>query len=98
MAQEQPSEIDDVRCGSISTVLMGIEPCPECPRKPTFSAKTSELHPTSDSFHRRRKRGFCASNRLLAQMAEAALPREVFAGILGLINTLRGPPAAAMSA
>jgi len=32
------------------------------------------------------------------QMAEAALPREVFAGILGLINTLRGPPAAAVPA
>ena len=32
------------------------------------------------------------------QMAEAALPREVFAGILGLINTLRGPPAAEVSA
>ena len=27
------------------------------------------------------------------QMAAAALPKEVFAGILGLINTLRGPPA-----
>ena len=32
------------------------------------------------------------------QMAKAALPREVFSGILGLINTLRGPPAAAVSA
>ena len=32
------------------------------------------------------------------QMAEAALPRAVFAGILGLINTLRGPPPAAVSA
>jgi hypothetical protein len=32
------------------------------------------------------------------QMAAAALPREVFAGILGLINTLRGPPGAAVSA
>ena len=31
------------------------------------------------------------------QMAEAALPREVFAGILGLINTLRGPPIASVS-
>jgi len=31
------------------------------------------------------------------QMAEAALPREVFAGVLDLINGLRGPPAAAMS-
>ena len=27
------------------------------------------------------------------QMAAAALPQEVFAGILGLINSLRGPPA-----
>jgi hypothetical protein len=26
------------------------------------------------------------------QFAEAALPRAVFAGILGLINGLRGPP------
>jgi len=26
------------------------------------------------------------------QLAEAALPREVFAGILGLINGIRGPP------
>ena len=31
------------------------------------------------------------------QMAAAALPREVFAGILGLINSLRGPPIAAVS-
>jgi len=31
------------------------------------------------------------------QMAEAALPRAVFAGILGLINGLRGPPAATVS-
>ena len=31
------------------------------------------------------------------QVAEAALPREVFAGGLDLINGLRGPPAAAMS-
>jgi len=31
------------------------------------------------------------------QMAEAALPREVFAGVLDLINGLRGPPAAAAS-
>jgi hypothetical protein len=29
------------------------------------------------------------------QLAEAALPRHVFAGILGLINGLRDPPAAA---
>jgi hypothetical protein len=28
------------------------------------------------------------------QMAEAALPRQVFAGVLGLINGLRDPPAA----
>ena len=32
------------------------------------------------------------------QLAEAALPRAVFAGILGLINGLRGPPAGAVSA
>lgn len=32
------------------------------------------------------------------QLAEAALPRALFAGILGLINGLRGPPAAAVSA
>lgn len=32
------------------------------------------------------------------QMAEAALPRAVFVGILGLINGLRGPPAEAASA
>jgi hypothetical protein len=31
------------------------------------------------------------------QMAAAALSKEVFAGILGLINTLRGPPIAAVS-
>ena len=31
------------------------------------------------------------------QMAEAALPREVLAGVLDLINGLRGQPAAAMS-
>jgi hypothetical protein len=31
------------------------------------------------------------------QFAEAALPRQVFAGILGLINTLRGPPVEAAS-
>ena len=30
------------------------------------------------------------------QMAAAALPQEVFSGILGLINTLRGPPATAV--
>ena len=28
------------------------------------------------------------------QFAEAALPRQVFAGIVALINSLRGPPAA----
>jgi hypothetical protein len=32
------------------------------------------------------------------QMAAAALSRDVFAGILGLINTLRGPPEPAVSA
>lgn len=32
------------------------------------------------------------------QLAEAALPRRVFAGILDLINGLRGPPAQAVSA
>ncbi len=32
------------------------------------------------------------------QMAEAALPRQVFAGILELINGLRGPPFTAVSA
>ena len=31
------------------------------------------------------------------QFAEAALPRSVFAGILGLINGLRGPPVASVS-
>jgi hypothetical protein len=31
------------------------------------------------------------------QFAEAALPRRVFAGILGLINGLRGPPVATVS-
>ncbi len=31
------------------------------------------------------------------QFAEAALPREVFAGVLGLINGLRGPPIEAAS-
>ena len=31
------------------------------------------------------------------KMAEAALPRAVFAGILGLINGLRDPPAATVS-
>jgi hypothetical protein len=32
------------------------------------------------------------------QFAEAALPRSVFAGVLGLINGLRGPPAATVPA
>jgi hypothetical protein len=32
------------------------------------------------------------------QFAEAALPREVFAGVLGLINGLRGPPVEAACA
>jgi len=31
-------------------------------------------------------------------MAEAVLPRQVFAGILMLINRLRGPPAVTVSA
>ena len=31
-------------------------------------------------------------------MAEAALPQQVFAGILALINGLPGPPSTAMSA
>ncbi len=33
----------------------------------------------------------------ILQMAEAALPQRVFAGILGLINGLRDPPAATVS-
>jgi hypothetical protein len=32
------------------------------------------------------------------QFAEAALPRDVFAGVLDLINGLRGPPAGMASA
>ena len=32
------------------------------------------------------------------QMAEVAIPRQVFAGILALINGLRGPPSTAVSA
>jgi hypothetical protein len=32
------------------------------------------------------------------QLAEAALPREVFAGVLSLINGLRGPPPMTVSA
>ncbi|MEO1018635.1 MAG: transposase, partial [Pseudomonadota bacterium] len=32
------------------------------------------------------------------QLAEAALPREIFAGMIGLISGLRGPPAVAASA
>ncbi len=32
------------------------------------------------------------------QMAEVALPRAVFAGIINLINGLRGPPFTAVSA
>ena len=35
----------------------------------------------------------CHGRYAIFQMAAAALPKEVFAGILGLINTLRGPPA-----
>ena len=34
----------------------------------------------------------------VSQMAEAAIPRQVFAGILGLINALRGPPPETVSA
>jgi hypothetical protein len=32
------------------------------------------------------------------QMSEAALPKQVFAGILTLINGLRGPPTVTVSA
>ena len=32
------------------------------------------------------------------QLAEAALPREVFAGVLDLVNGLRGPPPMTASA
>ena len=32
------------------------------------------------------------------QLAKAALPRAIVAGVLGLINRLRGPPAEAASA
>ena len=35
----------------------------------------------------------CHARYAVFQMAEAALPRSVFAGILSLINGLRGPPA-----
>ena len=35
----------------------------------------------------------CHARYAVFQMAEAALPRSVFGGILGLINGLRGPPA-----
>jgi hypothetical protein len=35
---------------------------------------------------------------VIFQMAEAALPRHVFAGILGLINGLRDPATGAVSA
>jgi hypothetical protein len=35
---------------------------------------------------------------VIFQMAEAALPQQVFAGILALINGLRGPPTTAVSA
>jgi hypothetical protein len=34
---------------------------------------------------------------VIFQMAERALPNSVFAGILQLINGLRGPPAGALS-
>lgn len=37
---------------------------------------------------RHMRHGHCA----MVQMAAAALPQKVFVGILGLINTLRGPP------
>jgi hypothetical protein len=35
---------------------------------------------------------------VIVQMAEAALPCSIFAGILGLINALRGPPVATVPA
>jgi hypothetical protein len=34
----------------------------------------------------------------MKKITVAALPRQVFAGILALINGLRGPPSPAMSA
>jgi hypothetical protein len=40
----------------------------------------------------------CHGRYAIFQMAEAALPRRVFAGILELINGLRGPPFTAVSA
>jgi hypothetical protein len=43
------------------------------------------------------KAAFICSDRTF-QFAEAALPRAIFAGILDLINGLRGPPAAAVPA
>jgi len=39
----------------------------------------------------------CHARYAVFQLAEAALPRAVFAGILTLINGLRGPPAEATS-
>jgi hypothetical protein len=38
------------------------------------------------------------ARHVVFQFAEAALPRDVFAGVLGLINGLRGPPAEAACA
>jgi hypothetical protein len=38
------------------------------------------------------------SRYAIFQMAEAALPQQVFAGILAQINGLRGPPSTAVSA
>ena len=38
-----------------------------------------------------------AGSYAIFQMATAALPQAVFAGILGLINTLRGPPVTTVS-
>ncbi len=40
----------------------------------------------------------CHARYAIFQFAEAALPPAVFAGMLGLINRLRGPPAGAVSA
>jgi hypothetical protein len=46
---------------------------------------------------RNHQRGYCEAHWDL-QLTEAALPRAVFVGVLGLINGLRGPPAVAPSA
>jgi len=40
----------------------------------------------------------CHGRYAILRMADAVLPREVFAGILDLTNTLRGPPVAVVSA